>query len=981
MTTRTDAGAEKSFVSALLPWIVAAAVAVIYLLTLNHWLSFKNLQPVARLTGHMWTPEVYLPLFTLVTSSFRWLPASWMPLAMNLFSAVCAFFVLVLLARSVALLPQDRTQKQRDHQQVSTAILSTRWAWMPPLLAVLACGLQLTFWENATTLSSGMLDLLLFAYAVRCLLEYRIGKQESWILRAAVVYAAGATDSWVMLGLLPGFLIAVIWARGLSFFQLNFLSRLFLCLLIGLLVYFYLPLLHWRSDGFFWGPLQANLQWEFSRIAYILRYTPHHVQFLLAMTSLVPLIFISIWWSGSLGDISHLGKAVTIWTFHLFHLALLVLCVYATFDTGFGLRDPVGRFQILYNNRDQFLPLYFLSALCIGYLSGYFLVVFRPMSRRSGRAPATATDKVLHKFFVGAVVALLFLVPIGLLFKNVPQIKMTNGSAMQNYASLITEHLPAQGVILSDNAPALMVAETWLARTGRDTNFVFLETHSLKSPDYYRLQTRKHPDYLPKAFLEVTNSGVLTDAGALDLILAMAEKHPVYYLQPSFGYYFEAFYVVPHGMDYELKRYPTNEAIVTPPPLSDAVFAENETFWKDHDPEIRALIPAITIPESTEYMTPRQRWMDAMHIPLEKNFDALDIGSVYSRGLNTWGVQAQRMGKPEAAGAHFDEAAALYSENVVAKENSDFNKKLRAGQRVAAEDPSTFEERFGKFSNWEQILSANGMFDEPTGCLAEGIVFARGNLDRQAGQCFERSLALAPDGLLARLWLARVYIIMAGVHKDFGTKAFPLIDQLKERSSSLADAAINSSDLFQLELAANYINERPAAIRHLVNTAISHNPPDDVLLNISAQMASFYHDYTNAMLVTDRELELSPNNVGTLMNKGLLQIQIGNFNDAIAPLSTAISLQPTNLEAIYFRAAAYLNGDKLDDAQRDFETLQKSNPKAPPIYRGLAEIATRRKDTNAAIHFYELAFTNAVPNSPEARFAQDRIKNLKTGSP
>src|SRR6185437_3849942 len=61
----------------------------------------------------------------------------------------------------------------------------------PPVLATLACGLQLTFWENATTLSSGMLDLLLFAYSVRCLLEYRISKQESWILRAAVVYALG----------------------------------------------------------------------------------------------------------------------------------------------------------------------------------------------------------------------------------------------------------------------------------------------------------------------------------------------------------------------------------------------------------------------------------------------------------------------------------------------------------------------------------------------------------------------------------------------------------------------------------------------------------------------------------------------------------------------------------------------------------------------------------------------------------------------
>jgi len=699
MTTRTDAGAEKSFVSALLPWIVAAAVAVIYLLTLNHWLSFKNLQPVARLTGHMWTPEVFSPVFTLVTSPFHWLPVSWVPLTMNLFSAACAFFVLVLLARSVALLPQDRTQKQRDRLHGPSGLLTTQWAWIPPVLATLACGLQLTFWENATTLSSGMLDLLLFAYSVRCLLEYRISKQESWILRAAVVYALGVTDSWVIMALLPGFLVAILWLRGLSFFQLHFLSRLFLCLLLGLLAYLYLPFLHWRSDGYFWAPLQQNIRWEFSQVVYIFKYTQHHVQFLLAMTSLVPLLFIAIRWNpAAAGDISNLGKALTTLTFHLIHLALLLLCIGAAFDPGFGLRDSLRRFRILTSNRDQLLPLYFIMALCIGYLAGYFLVVFRTSSRRQGR-PTSPAEKILHKVSLACLCALLVLVPAGLLYKNVPEIKMTNGPAMKEYASLITEHLPSQAVILSDDAPTLMLAETWLARTRQDTNYVFLETQSLKSPDYYRLQTRHQPELLPKDLLSLTNSAVLTDAGALNMILGLAEKRPIYYLQPSFGYYFEAFYVVPHGMDYELKRYPTNEAIATPPPLSDAVFTENENFWKEHDAELRELLPAITIPADVEEMTPRQRWLHAMDIPFEKNIDALGLGSTYSRALNTWGVAAQRMGKLEAAGAHFDEAAQFYPDNVVAKENSAFNKKLRKGERVVAEDPGAFEDRFGKYSS------------------------------------------------------------------------------------------------------------------------------------------------------------------------------------------------------------------------------------------------------------------------------------------
>ena len=52
-------------------------------------------------------------------------------------------------------------------------------------------------------LSADMLDLALFAYCVRCLLEYRVSGHESWLLRAAIVYALGMTDTWVMMALAP----------------------------------------------------------------------------------------------------------------------------------------------------------------------------------------------------------------------------------------------------------------------------------------------------------------------------------------------------------------------------------------------------------------------------------------------------------------------------------------------------------------------------------------------------------------------------------------------------------------------------------------------------------------------------------------------------------------------------------------------------------------------------------------------------------
>ena len=75
MTTEREVSPEKKFVPAFLPWLVAAGALAVYLVTLNRWVSLSSLQQVARLSGWTWQPELYGPLFWLVTYPFRWLPA------------------------------------------------------------------------------------------------------------------------------------------------------------------------------------------------------------------------------------------------------------------------------------------------------------------------------------------------------------------------------------------------------------------------------------------------------------------------------------------------------------------------------------------------------------------------------------------------------------------------------------------------------------------------------------------------------------------------------------------------------------------------------------------------------------------------------------------------------------------------------------------------------------------------------------------
>ena len=143
-------------------------------MTLNHWVNLRSLPVAAKVAG--WDPglPVQSPLFYVVTFPLRFLPAALQSVALNVFTALCAALTIILLARSVALLPHDRTHEQRLRERSDYSLLSITLAWVPILLAAGACALQLTFWENATATSVEMFDLLIFAYLVRCVLEYRV---------------------------------------------------------------------------------------------------------------------------------------------------------------------------------------------------------------------------------------------------------------------------------------------------------------------------------------------------------------------------------------------------------------------------------------------------------------------------------------------------------------------------------------------------------------------------------------------------------------------------------------------------------------------------------------------------------------------------------------------------------------------------------------------------------------------------------------
>src|SRR6185503_13636998 len=353
----------------------------------------------------------------LVTYPVRWLPGGWQVIGLNLFSAICSVLALALLARSVAILPHDRTRDQRQLEHNEFSFLSIPMAWLPPILAVLVCGLQLTFWEHSIVSTGEAFDLLLFAYSVRCLLEYRLDQRNGWLYRAALVMGLAMTSNFAMIGFSPAFLIAILWIKKRSFFNIRFLVTMASLGLAGLLLFLLLPAINSASpltDQSFWQLLKISLGNQKSQVLGF----PRYIALLAALTSILPILFIGIKWPNQLGDISAVGTALTNLMTHVIHAVFLVLCLYVDFDPPFSPRElAFGQ---------PMLPFYYLGALSIGYFAGYFLLVF-------GRATLKPWERyrqlrgVANKAIVALVYLALVGVPVGLAIKNLPEIRKTSG--------------------------------------------------------------------------------------------------------------------------------------------------------------------------------------------------------------------------------------------------------------------------------------------------------------------------------------------------------------------------------------------------------------------------------------------------------------------------------------------------------------------------------------------------------------------------
>jgi hypothetical protein len=567
---------KRDFVRRQLPWVVAVAALIFYACTLAWSVSPAGLTDLVKAAGWWWRPVYTEPLHFLLTYPIRWLPVGWQVPGMNIFGALCAAGALGLLARSVAILPHDRTRDQRFMERSEHSWLTISAAWLPPVLAVLVCGLQLTFWENAVIATGESLDILLFAFVVRNLLEYRLDRKESRLTITALVYGLGMTSNFALIGFLPAFVAAIVWLRGMAFFNLRFLIRMTLFGLAGLSLYLLLPIidsLQGQTEQGFFEILRLNLGLQKNMLARF----PRYQLLLIGLTSIVPVLFMAIKWPASFGDVSAAGTALTNLMMHVIHGLLLVAAAAVAFDPQFSPRKLAGPMGY------PMLPFYFLGALSIGYFAGYFLLVFQAPARAAGWRRPSAIGTAINGAIAGVIWIALAAIPAGLIYRNLPHIRASTRPYLSQLgvlqAQTLKEVAPRGAVVLSDDPFRLFALDAALRRSGGGQHYVLVDTTSLPWPAYHRHLSERYPQQWIQPPANVKLSMWLDPQRLIQLVAYLSQSREIYYLHPSFGYYFEYFYLKPRKLVYQLLPYATN-SLAAPLPSAEELDAQ-EKFWTD----------------------------------------------------------------------------------------------------------------------------------------------------------------------------------------------------------------------------------------------------------------------------------------------------------------------------------------------------------------------------------------------------------------
>jgi len=928
---------------------------LVYLVTLNHWISLSSLGTVARTAGWLWQPEIGRPLTQVVLFPFRVLPNAWLPLALNSFTAVLAGLVLAQLARSVALLRYYIPSEDLFHQgKPVSGQLSGPYVWMPPTLAAVVCGLQLTFWENATSASGEMISLLCFAYAVRCLLEFRITEDQSWLSRCVCVYAAGMADNWMLVGYAPVLLVTLLWIKGFGpFLKLRFLLRITAWGLLGLSLYLLVPtLLSWSTDQpvDFKAALVAHLKSQ-KQILFIFRSPALRM---LALAALLPAAFLAVRWRShavQFADDTQLGIVFIKAAGHSAHALFLLASLWMALNPAF-----------LPQRVDLGMPLlvfYYAWALMTGYCAGYFLLFKTGQPRRPAKLPVYGLACVMS--------LMLLLLP----WRNLFELRITNGSALRELARQLYQQLPAgKSVVLSEDSKQLLLLQAELASRGPGKDPVLVETPALVWPQYHRVMAARYgsrwPDVLPTNRTERIGPVKLLSLGS-----QLAASEPLFYLHPSSGFFLERFSDEPIGLVHRLLPRQEDGSVVEKPG-SDLV-ATNNLIWQQRWAEnLHALTEQLANLRLKAARLSRPPFR-GLRLARRQNATAAFLGAIYSKAFNHWGVEIRRTGHESEAAEWFRRSIEMNADNLAARINLEYTTRCERGDPARLKVTwvrEEFSETLGKYEDWWDVLSQNGPVDEPTFLLQSGRVLLAVHNPRQAVSAFARCVELSPAWPAPRLWQAQCY----NITRQFD-QALELTEQLDAHRQGLKGPGLAELVICRT-MALRGAGRTNAAATYLEQFVSEHGEYVQVL-NAAAGLYAASTQFELELKLRETMVQRNSNNPELLAKKGLAELRLARYEAAIATFGKALTLEPADVNTRLLRAIAFLRGGQLEASKADYRELLKNADASQKALFSLGGIAWREHDTNAMVRYYEQFLSNSAAMTPQFNVASERLRQLR----
>jgi len=772
----------------------------------------------------------------------------------------------------------------------------------------------------------------------------------------------GAGNNWALLGFFPIYLFSLVWIRGLAgFFNLRFLARMALCGVVGALLYFLIPMLGAASGGqeSFASRFEYLLGREFGAQSYGLKLVPGWLALLAGVPSLLPLLFAGIKWPSFEGEISAAGNILTRFMFMALHVACLVLTLVTFFDFKYS---PSVR---MHEQPVSFLTFYYLGALCVGYFSGYMLLVFAPMRLPAWerRHPFT---KIFNRTMVAVVWVVSFAAPALLVWQNFPHIRAGNSHMLQQFADQTLDALPTKtALVLSDDPTRLYLLQAACERRGERNEHPMIETESFPHREYIFNLAARYPQLKSVMMTNLARlPSVLPSESLTVFMYHVAQNSPAYYLHPSFGYYFEALYLKPRGLVYELKAYSTN---MTEPPLAtEAEIQANQAYWAKMENGPLQALPALA----------------------SLDVDDLAVSVDYAVALDYWGTELQKAGHLKEAQAQFTEAVRLNTNNFIAAINLQYNERLQKGDHRPIEDAVETVSKATRIYGLEPVLRGSGPPDEPDLDLQLGGVLAeRGNLG-QAARLFQRRLQFLPGDPEAELAMAKTYVDLRQP-----AKALDLLNKLRGSSK------IDSWKLARCEAMAYLASGDDATAEKVLRTAVKADPNDE---NRVSTLVEFYRyrgleyqrahkdaeaarSFANALTNIDLQLKLlaSPNHDSldvpeTLVKKAELETLLHSYDAAVSTLGRILQIQPKNYTALLNRALTEIQLKQFQAAKDDFREMGKVLPQQSYLAEyGLAVVANAEKNKDEEIDHLKRCVHAAPEESSEYQRATNRLAALE----